>query len=400
MARDITERKQYEKELIEAKNKAEESNRLKSSFLANLSHEIRTPLNVILGFTDLLDQEESLDEKRKKEFLQNIKHSGNSLLSIINDILDISFIESNQIQAEHQTFSVSDLLDQINSKTQAEIETSHKNIELKTTCQLNDEEDIIYSDPKMIHKIFEKLIDNALKFTKNGYVEIDCKVSDKETIEFRVSDSGIGVPEDLKDLIFERFRQAEDGITRQFEGLGLGLSIAKGYVDRLGGKIEFHSKEGEGSTVSFNLPVRDIREKAQEAEDHRPSSECLVDRTILIAEDDFPNFYLMKEFLSKTPLKIQYAENGAHAIELFKEGRADLILMDIKMPVLDGIDACAKIKEINPNVPIIALTAYAYENDKKRFLDRGFDGYLSKPVDQEELIHTVEAVLSGNNTKL
>ena len=400
VARDITERKQYEKELIEAKNKAEENNRLKSSFLANLSHEIRTPLNVILGFTDLLDQEESLDEKRKKEFLQNIKHSGNSLLSIINDILDISFIESNQIQVEHQAFAISDLLDQINLKTQTEIETSHKNIELKTTCQLNNEEDIIYSDPKMIHKIFEKLIDNALKFTKNGYVEIGCKVSDKEAIEFHVSDSGIGVPEDLKDLIFERFRQAEDGITRQFEGLGLGLSIAKGYVDRLGGKIEFHSKEGEGSTVRFNLPVREIRKKAQEAEDNHSSTECLADRTILIAEDDFPNFYLMKEFLSKTPLKIQYAENGAHAIELFKEVRADLILMDIKMPVLDGIDACAKIKEINPKVPIIALTAYAYENDKKRFLAQGFDEYISKPVDQEELIQKVEAVLSQHETNL
>jgi PAS domain S-box-containing protein len=400
VARDITERKEYEKELIEAKNKAEESNRLKSSFLANLSHEIRTPLNVILGFTDLLDQEEPVDAKKKKDFLQNIKNSGNSLLSIINDILDISFIESNQVQTDHQAFSVGDLLDQVSSKARAEIETSHKDLALKINKELKDEDDVVYSDPQMIHKIYEKLLDNALKFTENGYIEIGCRPADKGNIEFWVSDSGIGVPEDLRDLIFERFRQAEDGITRQYEGLGLGLSIAKGYVDRLEGKIAFHSKEGEGSTVRFILPVQKSDDETREPEENSLSAGHLSGQTILIAEDDFPNYSLMKEFLAMTDVKIRYAENGAHAVELFREGGVDLILMDIKMPVLDGIEACKKIKESSPSVPVIALTAYAYENDKKRFLARGFDGYLSKPVEQEELIQKVEAVLSEKNTTL
>jgi PAS domain S-box-containing protein len=393
VARDITERKQYEKELIEAKNKAEESNRLKSTFLANLSHEIRTPLNVILGYTDLLDQG-PVEEKRKKEFLQNIQNSGNSLLSIINDILDISFIESNQVHTEHQVFSVNDLLDQISSKTQDEIETAHKHLELKVTGRLNAENDVIGSDPNMIHKIYEKLIDNAIKFTEKGYIEMGCRVADEKNITFYVADSGIGVAEDLKDLIFERFRQAEDGITRQYEGLGLGLSIAKGYVDRLGGTIKFHSKLGEGSTVMFTLPLRADNENHPEVEENSSSTRCLSDQTILIAEDDYPNFSLMNEFLNKTPVKIRYAENGAHAVELFRTTGADLILMDIKMPVLDGIEACKKIKAINPHVPIIALTAYAYENDKKRFLAQGFDEYISKPVDQEELIQKVQAVIS------
>jgi len=398
VARDITERKQYEKELIETKNKAEENNKLKSAFLANLSHEIRTPLNVILGFSDLLEQED-LDESKKSDFLKNIRLGGNKLLSIINDILDISFIESNQVKTDHQAFSLNDLMDQISSKAQSTIEAFHKPIELKTSRDLKDEQDVVFSDPQLIHQVFDKLIDNALKFTDKGYVEIGCKVVDKENIEFYVSDSGIGVSGDLKHLIFERFRQAESGITRQYEGLGLGLSIAKGFVDRLGGSIEFHSKEGEGSTVSFRLPAGIYAGKDHAPEEEHVSPALLSDQTILIAEDDMPNFSLMEEFLRQKNVAVVHAENGAVALELFKQKEADLILMDIKMPVLDGIEAFKKIKQIKPGVPIIALTAYAYENDKKRLLEQGFDGYISKPVDQEELIHTLEEVLSKKSTK-
>ncbi|MGM0598121.1 MAG: response regulator [Myxococcota bacterium] len=394
VARDITHRKQYEKELQEAKNKAEESANLKSAFLANLSHEIRTPLNAILGFTDLLASE-YLEESKKNDFLRTIKKSGHKLLSIINDILDVSFIESDQVQITHHEFSLNKLLDQISSKTQSEIEIAHKDIELKTHKYFKNNQDVVVSDPQMIYRIYDKLIDNALKFTEKGFVEIGYKAADKENIAFYVSDSGIGVPDESKYLIFERFRQADSGMTRKFEGLGLGLSIARGLVERLGGTIEFHSEGNEGSTVLFKLPVRNSEKQSSEEADKLDLPNGLSNRTILIAEDDITNFFLIEEYLNETKVHIEHAENGSQAIELFQTGKFDLILMDIKMPVLDGIEAFKEIKKINSNIPIIALTAYAYENDKKRLLEKGFDGYLSKPVDQQELIQLVEEVLSN-----
>ena len=394
VARDITQRKQYEKDLLEAKNKAEESDKLKSSFLANLSHEIRTPLNGILGFTDLLESEH-LDENKKKDFLRTIKESGHKLLSIINDILDVSFIESDQVQINHQEFSLNELLDQISSKTQSDIGKTHKEIELIVNKHFRNGQDVISSDPKIIYQIYDKLIDNALKFTDKGFLEIGYKATDQENITFYVSDSGIGVPEESKDLIFERFRQLDNKITRQFEGLGLGLSIAQGLVKRLGGRIEFQSKENEGSKVLFTLPVRTSEKQSSEEENKQDLPEGMSNRTILIAEDDITNFSLIKEFLSDTKANIEHAENGSEAIEFYKRsGKIDLILMDIKMPVLDGIEAFKEIKKLNSNIPIIALTAYAYENDKKRLLQNGFDGYISKPVDQKELIQLVEEVMA------
>jgi PAS domain S-box-containing protein len=393
VARDITNRKQYEKELLDAKNKAEESANLKSAFLANLSHEIRTPLNAIMGFTDLLNNEK-LEEGKRKEFIYNVQQGGNKLLTIINDILDISFIDSEQVQINHQDFSLNELMDQINSETQAVIEATNKDIELKIYKHLNNGQDIVFSDLQIIKQIYDKLINNAIKFTAKGFIEIGYKLADKEHIAFFVSDTGIGVSEESKDLIFERFRQADNGIARKFEGLGLGLSIAKGLVDRLEGIIEFQSEENKGSTVLFKLPVRNYEKQSSKEEKKIDLPDILSNQTILIAEDDQINYSLIEEFLNETNVKIKHAENGSRAIELFKTGKFDLILMDIKMPVLDGIEAFKQIKKINSNIPIVALTAYAYENDKKKLLDQGFDGYISKPVNQSELIHLIEEVLS------
>jgi PAS domain S-box-containing protein len=393
VARDITKRKEYEKELLDAKNKAEESDNLKSAFLANLSHEIRTPLNAIIGFTDLLNDND-LDERKKKEFLSTIRKSGNKLLSIINDILDVSFIESDQVQISNQEFSMNEFLDEISLNTPFEIDAYNKDIELKTSKPLPKDQDVIVSDPKIIRQIYDKLIDNALKFTEKGYIEIGYKAEGKEKVAFYISDTGIGVPDESKDLIFERFRQLDNGITRQYEGLGLGLSIAKGLVNRLKGSIEFHSKEGEGSTVIFKVPARFSQEHLYKKTEKDVLPDLLPGRTILIAEDDITNYFLIEEFLSGTKAQIKHAENGSRALEMCRKGEIDLILMDIKMPVLDGIEAFKEIKKIDTNIPVIALTAYAYENDKKRLLNQGFDGYLSKPVDQEELIQMVEEVMS------
>jgi len=390
VARDITDRKQYEEELLDAKNKAEESATLKSAFLANLSHEVRTPLNAIMGFTDLLNNED-LEESKRKEFIHTIQQSGNKLLSIIDDILDLSFIESDQVQVDHQEFSMNELLDQVSIKVPSEFEDSQKDIKLKIYKHLGNNQDVVVSDPKIIHHIFDKLMDNALKFTRKGFIEIGYKTEDNAHVSFYVKDSGIGVPEESKELIFERFRQVDNRITRQFEGLGLGLSIAKGLVGRLGGKIELDSTEGEGTTVTFELPVRISEKQEYSGEDSGFSRGVLPDseQTILIAEDELTNYFLIEEFLRQTGVHIKHAENGAQAVELFKTGEIDLILMDIKMPVLDGIEAFKEIKKLNANIPIIALTAYAYEVDKKGLLDQGFDGYISKPVAQHEVVELI-----------
>jgi PAS domain S-box-containing protein len=387
VARDITQRKQYEKELMDAKNKAEESAKLKSAFLANLSHEIRTPLNAILGFTDLLESE-NLDREKKKEFIDTIKASGNNLLSIINDILDVSFIESEQIQIDQQEFSLNVLMETLKAETEHKIATRRKSVGLTTHKEFADGKDYLVADPGKIQQIFTKLLDNAVKFTNSGSIEFGYRRENGSSIDFYVKDTGIGVPESSKSLVFERFRQLDIGVDRQFEGLGLGLPIAKGLVTQLGGTIEFNSLENKGTTVTFKLPYRS-REDSSSEEDITQLHNDMSDKTILVAEDDESNYLLVNELLINA--KIMHAGNGSRAVEICKDSdHIDLVLMDIKMPVMDGMEAMKKIKELKPDLPVIALTAYAYADDKSRFLEAGFDEYLSKPVSQKELIDVVE----------
>ena len=387
VARNITQRKQYEKELMDAKNKAEESAKLKSAFLANLSHEIRTPLNAILGFTDLLESE-NLDREKKKEFIDTIKASGNNLLSIINDILDVSFIESEQVQIDQQEFSLNVLMETLKAETEHKIATRRKLVGLTTHKEFVDGKDYLVADPGKIQQIFTKLLDNAVKFTNSGSIEFGYRRENGSSIDFYVKDTGIGVPESSKSLVFERFRQLDIGVDRQFEGLGLGLPIAKGLVTQLGGTIEFNSLENKGTTVTFKLPYRS-REDSSSEEDITQLPNDMSDKTILVAEDDESNYLLVNELLINA--KIMHAGNGSRAVEICKDSdHIDLVLMDIKMPVMDGMEAMKKIKELKPDLPVIALTAYAYADDKSRFLEAGFDEYLSKPVSQKELIDVVE----------
>ena len=391
VARDITKRKAYEKDLLVAKNKAEESARLKSAFLANLSHEIRTPLNAIMGFSDLLNME-NLNESKKNEFIGTIQESGNKLLSIINDILDVSFIESRQIQVEMQYLSLNSLIQEMEALAKTRIQYAGKNINVRSYRDIPDGKDDMVSDPHRIQQVFSKLIDNAVKFTQSGNIELGYQWIAEHKIAFYVSDTGIGVPDDAQKLVFERFRQLDQGTRRKYNGLGLGLSIAKGLVRQLGGDIVFKSKLNEGSKVIFTLPFESGGNISAEEEGVHISSLDMADKKILIAEDDIGNFLLVKEFLIETHAQIEHAANGSNALEILKDSaHMDLILMDIKMPVMDGMAALEKIKQRYPTIPVIALTAYAYENDKKRFLEKGFDGYISKPVDRKELIQLIKS---------
>lgn len=392
VARDITKRKQHENELFLAKEKAEESDNLKSSFLANLSHEIRTPLNAILGFSELLNAN-SLEADKRQLFIDTIKESGNKLLSVINDILDISFIESGQVQLDTQKFSLNSMIDDLWDKTRRTIDHTGKNIELKVNKYFADGEDYFVSDPAKIQQIYYKLLNNALKFTKTGYIEFGYDYSGEGHFNFYVKDTGIGVPGKSKSVVFERFRQLEGGMTRGFEGLGLGLSIARGLIHQLGGSIDLDSRVNEGTTITFQLPY-------QPDERHSPKKEQAVftnnvaRKKILVAEDDLTNFLLVKEILIDAGNEIIHAEDGEKAVKICeKSDDIDLVLMDIKMPVMDGVEALSKIKASNPGIPVIALTAYAFENDKNKLLDEGFDGYLSKPIDQHELIQAIDEVV-------
>ena len=392
IARDITERKQYEENLLEAKEKSEESTRLKSAFLANLSHEIRTPLNAILGFSDLMNHE-NLNEQKKKEFIAMIKNSGQKLLSIMDDILDMSFIESNQVQIDEKRFSLNQLIDDLKSVVDYKIENSNDDITCNTHKPFAEGNDFIISDYEKIKQIYRTLIDNAFKFTKEGAIEIGYKINKSGIIVFYVSDTGVGIPYESKDLVFERFRQVDQSITRKYDGLGLGLSIAYGLIKQLEGTIDFDSEVDKGSTFSFTIPLKKDEQTESGEEETAPAVD-LSDKTILVAEDDMMNFLLVKEFLIETNADIQHAENGQKAVELCKElDTLDLVIMDIKMPVLDGIDALKKIKELNSNLPIIAFTAHAYEKDKEKLLNKGFDEYISKPLTQNTLIEMVKSLI-------
>lgn len=393
VARDITRRKQYEKELLEAKEKAEESASLKSAFLANLSHEIRTPLNAILGFADLL-KETSPDEAKRHEFITSIRQSGDKLLSILNDILDVSYIEANQIQINSQPFSLNGLIDELAEQARYKMEKAQKNLQLKIRKPLPDQNDWIRLDHQKMHQIFTKLIDNAIKFTHSGYIEMGYEADSRGNLDFYIRDTGIGVPRDSRELIFERFRQLDHGITRQYEGLGLGLSIARGLVRSMGGSIKFHSSQNNGSTVVFKIPRQSPKDQQSTGQTTPSLPSDWSGKTILIAEDDATNYFLLNEFIKGTHARIKHAENGAQAVEAVKNAEAiDLILMDIKMPVLDGVAALKQIKQFNPQIPVIAITAYAYEHNKQQFLEEGFDGYISKPVKQDEFIQMVESKL-------
>ena len=392
IARDITERKQYEQNLLNAKEKAEESTRLKSAFLANLSHEIRTPLNAILGFSDLMNHE-NLGEDRRKEFIGMIKDSGQKLMSIMNDILDMSFIESNQLQVEEKSFSLNSLIDELLANITLEIENSGKGIECKPYKPLADGNDVLISDYEKIKQIYTILLDNAFKFTNEGGIEVGYKANPSGSVDFFVSDTGVGIPYESKELIFEQFRQLDQSITRKYEGLGLGLSIASGLVKQLGGSIDFDSEIDKGTIFTFTIPVKYDQQVVFKAE-RAVSMDDFSGKTILVAEDDMMNFLLVKEFLIDTYADVQHAENGKKAVEFCKNSNnLDLVIMDIKMPVLDGIQAMKKIKEINPVIPIIAFTAHAYEKDKKKLLDKGFDEYISKPVKQQELLDMMGSLI-------
>ncbi|HPM91030.1 MAG TPA: PAS domain S-box protein [Tenuifilaceae bacterium] len=394
VSRDITEQKNWEAELIAAREKAEESDRLKSAFLANMSHEIRTPMNGILGFAQLL-KNPRLSEEEVREYLDVIEQSGQRMLDIINNLINISKIESGEVQVNLSQCDVNEQLQYALNFFKPDADS--KGLKFFLEYQLPDEQATVTTDPLKLQVILSNLVKNAIKYCDNGSVAFGCKLKE-EYLEFYVSDTGIGIPPMTIGKIFERFVQANTNYSGRYEGAGLGLAIAKSYVELLGGSIWVESEVGKGSTFHFTIPVRPAARQQQSYSNalnqdkndsvSQPFSKKLK---ILIAEDDAPSGMLLRNQLKDIAGEIISARNGADAVSMFLSNPdTDLILMDIKMPEMDGYEATKKIREVSSNVVIIAETAYAMTNDREKALSVGCNDYISKPINREKLLELVK----------
>jgi PAS domain S-box-containing protein len=379
---DITERKEIVEELIRAKEKAEESDELKTAFLHNISHEIRTPMNAIVGFSALLG-EPDIDAQSQKSYIEVIMQSSNHLLSIITDIVDISNIEANLIKTVKNEISVNLTLKSLCD--QFAYRAEEKNIKLICETVLSDSDALIIADSTKLTQILSNLISNALKFTEKGYIKVSCRLNEN-FLEFCVSDSGIGISQEYHTRIFDRFYQVQYSLERLYEGTGLGLAISKAYVEHLGGRIWLTSELGKGTSFFFTVPYeKQLIKSIPGYENKTPDSIVFpVKKIILVAEDVESNFKLIRYFLTGSNTEVLHAYNGKEAVEkCFSESNIDLILMDIKMPVMDGYTAVRLIREKNTVIPIIAQTAYS--DDREKAIECGFSGFISKPFDRKAL---------------
>jgi len=388
---DITDRKLVEEELLRAKEKAEESDRLKTAFLHNISHEIRTPMNAIVGFTTLLDTPE-MNEETRRQYMDIVFNSSNQLLSIINDIVDISNIEIGHVKLSPGSVNINNLLK--NLYDQFSLRAVQQGLKFSFRNTLDDDASFIKTDETKLTQVLTNLLSNAMKFTPTGSIEFGYALRDND-IEFFVKDTGIGIEESNYDKVFNRFYQIENALSRQFPGTGLGLSISKAYVDLMEGRIWLSSAPGKGSTFYFTIPYDSIRQQpVSPSVETAKSVVSSNSKTILVAEDDRTNFLLIREIISKSGVNVIWASNGEEAVNLCRKSQTiDVILMDIKMPVMDGYEATKIIKEFRPALPIIALTAYAQDSDKEKALAAGFVAHISKPVDRSLLFSVLQKYL-------
>lgn len=393
VSRDTTFRKQAEYESLKAKEQAIEANRSKSQFLANMSHEIRTPLNGIIGMTNLTIMSDINSEQ--KENLVMVKSSAITLLNIINDILDFSKLEAGKVAIEKIRFNLADSVERIVKPLK--VQAMEKGIDLDLKIY-EDVPEYVHGDPVRISQVLSNLITNALKFTSKGGVLIEVKTQstkkDLAQITFSVQDSGIGISEEDLGKIFMSFSQADGSITRRYGGTGLGLSISKMLVGLMGGALEVNSQLNYGSNFHFTIPLKIAQtlignNGLEEDMDYVPAVNFKLN--ILVCEDERINQKLFKRLLAKQGHEVEIAENGIQAIEILKHRSFDLILMDIQMPIMDGLSTLSVIRnELKMNVPVIAVTAYALKGDREKFLVAGMNEYISKPINIREFYEKIE----------
>ena len=379
---DITHRKKMMEELEAARQKAEESDKLKSLFLANMSHEIRTPLNAILGFSSIITSGDLAPDKLES-FGKIIETSGQRLTAVIDDIIDISLIQSNQLKVTFNQFNINDLL-----KEMFELYTNQKAEKLQeirfNVCYCGKPgQNRLNSDKNRIYQILRNLLDNAFKFTDSGYINFGCYKSSEDELVLFVEDSGIGIDEQETNIIFESFRQAQEGLSRQYEGTGLGLAIVSGIVERLEGKVWVESEKGVGSCFYVSLPRFPNKSNTGKKDNQKQINDNQTVKSpkrIVSFEDDPSSIEYLKSVATLLGCSIVNFDHPSGGIDYLRKNGADLVLMDVRLPEMSGFEATKIIKSEFPDLPVIIQTAYAMKGDMEKAYQAGCDDYLSKPV--------------------
>jgi two-component system sensor histidine kinase EvgS len=372
-----------------SKEKAEESERLKTAFLNNITHEIRTPLNAVVGFSNIINDLD-LSADKIKSFTKTISESSNQLLSIVDDVLEIALIQANSSSVINTEFDIVNLVNSLLSEFKVRL--TNKDVEFKSGINTSFDKYLIYSDKTKISAILKHLLDNSRKFTIQGTILFNMDI-ESDNLILEIADTGIGISQDLQEIIFEPFRQVEAGNSRKFGGNGIGLAIVKANVDMLKGKIDLTSELNVGTSIKVTIPFKPVSKQPEKQ--FKNDIHNYTFKTILIAEDEYSNFFYLSELLADTKANILYASNGQEAIDLFKdESHIDLILMDLKMPVMDGLTAAKQIKKINSKIPIIAQTAYLLNNSDESGNDFGLDEVINKPIKKDLLFDILNKYLN------
>ncbi len=385
--RDITQRKQAEIALKEALVKADSGDRLKTAFLQNISHEVRTPLNGILGFGNLL-AEPNLTSEEKQNYTRFLKSSSDRLTNTITDYIDISLIVTGNVEVNPKAVNATKVLKELQTRFQHDCDA--KNITLKLVIPNDQEHFALITDPELLRKSISCLLNNAIKFTNHGTVTMGCSIK-SQTIEFFVIDTGIGIDSEVQEKIFEPFVHESMSETRAYQGSGLGLPIIKGFLKLLGGEIRLESEKGKGAAFFFSLPLEQGTTQENEPIDPLIGHAEIIRPVILVAEDDLYSDFYMEVILKSVASIVFKAANGKEAVEMCRlHPEISIVLMDVKMPVMDGLEATRQIKSFRKDLPVIAVTAYALSRDKRIALDAGCDDFLSKPVSKKELLEKLK----------
>ena len=394
---DISDIKKVQRELIQEKERAVESDRLKSAFLDNMSHEFRTPMNAIIGFTELLVSP-YFPEKQRNEYYKIVQNNGRKLLRLIDDIIDISKLSSNQLELHHKNFSLHQIMIDLYDTFSEYVSKKHGDeVELKLSEPDDKNFDLIFNDDFRIKQVLSNLLSNSLKYTSKGFIEYGYSINNEE-INFFVKDTGLGIKKNHAKYVFDRFRQSDDSFTREHGGAGLGLSLAKGIVELMGGQIVLESKWQKGTTIHFSIPIVNPADKVDsEMQFNARKYNDWSNKTILIAEDEELNYRYLQTLLSPTNAIVKWVDNGQKAIDYVnKYPDVNLILMDIRMPIVNGLEATKIIKSTNHGIPIIAQTAFAQSNEKDHYINGGCDDFIPKPINSSHFMSVLEKFLNTN----
>jgi PAS domain S-box-containing protein len=399
ISRDITSLKKIHEDLIKANVEAEASNRLKSSFLANISHEIRTPLNSVVGFANLLLANDITNDV-KEEYIEHINHNSEKLLQIIGDIIDLSRLESSQIEITYEEASVNSIVNEIVDDARKIVKRNEKSIIINVMNMLEENGDLIFTDRIWLKRVLNHLMDNAVKFTLEGSIRLSY-TRENDNLLFRVKDTGIGINKENLDHIFEEFRQEINGHHRPFEGLGVGLTLAKEVIERMGGRIFVQSEKGVGSEFSFSIPYRPaggstrIKSKLVSNEPLNFQADW-SNKTCLLVDDNKDILLYLNRVLIDTHINTISARSGIEALEIVKSTPGiDLVLLDMQMPEMNGIEATKELRKIRKDIPIIAQTAFIFEDDKDIILEAGCDACLIKPIRKDHLLTVMSSFLKS-----